>query len=53
MKYKEIPKKKDSKNSHRPSTSEKSEQAGVVEEADENPYNILIAQSGKEKYSDA
>jgi len=35
----------------RASTSEKSEQAGVIEGADDNPCDILTAQSGKGKYS--
>jgi len=30
-----------------------SDQAGVIEQADENPCNILTAQSRKRKYSDA
>jgi len=45
--------KKGGKNSDGASTSGKSEQPGVVEEAYENPCDILTPQSGKEKYSDA
>ena len=43
MKYKEMLKKKCGKNSDGVSTSRKSEQTGVVEEADENPFDVLIA----------
>jgi len=53
MKYKEMLKKKGSKVCDGASTSEKSEQISVVKEAYENPCDILIAQSGNEKYSDA
>jgi len=47
MKYNEMLKKKYGKNSDGVSTSEKSEQAGVVEKKDENPYDVLTAQSEK------
>ena len=53
MKYKEILKRKDDKDSEMASTSGKSYQAGVVEEADEDSCNVLTAESGKDKYSDA
>jgi len=53
MKYKKILKKKDDKDSDSVSISRKSDQAGVIEKADENPYDVLTAKSGKEKYSDA
>jgi len=42
---------KSGKNSNGASTSEKSEQASVIKEADENPCDILTAQVGKENYS--
>ena len=35
------------------STSEKSERAGVVEEAYKNQFDVLTALPGKKKYSDA
>ena len=44
-------KKKGGKDSDRTSTSEKSDQTGIVEEADETPCNVLTTESGK--YSDA
>ena len=53
MEYKEMLKKKGGEDSQRASTSGKSEQTGVVEEADENPCDVLTAQSGKRKYSNA
>jgi len=53
MKYKEMLKKKGGNDSNGASISEKSEQADVVEKADENPCDVLTTQSGKEKYSDA
>jgi len=53
MKYKEMLKKKGGKDSDGASTSGNLDQAGVVEQADENPYDVLTAQSGKGKYSDA
>ena len=40
------------KKSDRESTSGKSDQAGVVEEADEYSCDVLTAESGKSKYSD-
>ena len=52
MKYKEMQKRKGGKDSDRTSTSEKSDQAGVAEEADEDSCDILTAESGKGKYSD-
>ena len=51
MKYKEMLKKKDGKHSDR--VSEKVDQVGIVEKADENPYDVLTTESGKDKYSDA
>ena len=53
FKFKEILKKKDDKDTDETSTSETSEQVDVVEEAYENPCDVLIAQSEKRKYSDA
>jgi len=53
MKYKKILKKGGSKDSDRASTSEKSDQAGIVKEVDENPCDVLTAKSGKGNYSDA
>ena len=53
MKHKKILKKKDGKNSDGTSTSGKPEQASIVEESDENLCDVLTAQSGKKKYSDA
>ena len=53
MKYKEMLKRKGDKNSDGVSISEKSDQAGVVEEADEDSCDVLKAESGKGKYSDA
>jgi len=53
MKYKDMLKKKGGKNSDGASTSEKSEQVGVVEEAYENPCDVLTGQPGNRKYSDA
>ena len=46
-------KKKGGKDSDGASTSEKSDQVGVVEEADEDSCDVLTAESGKGKYSDA
>jgi len=51
MKYKEMLKRKGNKDSDKTSTSEKSDQAGVVEEADEDSCDVLTAESGKGKYS--
>ena len=45
-------KRKGGKNSDGASTSGKLDQAGVVEEADEDSCDILMAESGKGKYSD-
>ena len=53
MKYKEMLKKKGGKDSDGASTNGNLDQAGVVEQADENPCDVLTAQSGKGKYSDA
>ena len=53
MKYKEMLKRKDGKNFDGTSTSEKSDQAGVVEEADEDACDVLTAELGKGKYSNA
>jgi len=53
MKYKKMLKRKSDKNSDEASTSEKSDQARVVEEADEDSCDVLTAESGKNKYSDA
>ena len=53
MKYKEMLKRKGSKDSDGVSTSGKLDQAGVVKEADENSCDVLMAESGKGKYSDA
>jgi len=46
-------KRKGNKDADGPSTSGKSNQAGVVEEADKDSCDILMAESGKDKYSDA
>jgi len=51
MKYKELLKRKGGKNSNGASTSGKSDQVGVVEEADEDSCDVLTAESGKGKYS--
>ena len=53
MKYKKMLKRKGDKDSNRASISGKSDQAGVVEKADENSCDILMAKSEKDKYSDA
>ena len=47
MKYKEMLKRKGGKNSEGASTSGKSDQAGVVEEADEDSCDVLTAESEK------
>jgi len=52
MKYKEMLKKKGVKNSDGASISGKSEQAGAVEQADEDSCDILTTELGKCKYSD-
>jgi len=46
-------KKKDDNDTDWASTSEKSEQTSAIEEANENPCNVLTAQSKKEKHFDA
>ena len=51
MKYKEMLKKKGGKDSDGANISEKSKQACVVEEENENPCDVLTVQSGREKYS--
>jgi len=53
MKYKEMLKRKGDKDAYRVSTSGKSDQAGVVEKADEDSCDVLTVESGKNKYSDA
>ena len=53
MKYKKMLMKKDDKDSDGTSTSGKPYQVRIVEQADENPCDILITQSGKVKYLDA
>ena len=53
MKYKKMLKRKDGKDSDGVSTSGKSDQGRVVEQANEDSYDILMAESGKGKYSDA
>ena len=53
MKYKEMLKRKGGKDSDGASFNEKSDQVGVVEEADEYSCDVLTAESGKDKYSDA
>ena len=50
MKYKEMLK-KESKDSDEASTSRKSNQTGVVEEADKDSCDVLTAKSEKNKYS--
>ena len=51
MKYKEMLRRKGGKNSNGASTSEKSDQVGVVENADEDSCDVLTVESGKDKYS--
>ena len=53
MKYKEMLKKKRHKDSDGVSTNGKSDQAEVIEEVDEDSCDVLMAESGKGKYSDA
>jgi len=53
MKYKKMQKRKGGKDSDGVSTCRKSAQGGVVEETDENACDVLTAESGKGKYSDA
>jgi len=52
VKYKEMLKRKGDKDSDGFSTSEKSDQVGVVKEADEDSCDVLATESGKSKYSD-
>ena len=52
MKYKKMLKRKGCKDSDGTSISGKSEQGDVVEEANEDPYDVLTTRSGKKKYSD-
>jgi len=47
MKYKEMLKRKGEKDYDGASISEKSDQAGVVEKADEDSCDVLTAESGK------
>ena len=51
IKYKEMLKKKGGKDSD--GASRKADQVEVVEQADKDPCDVLTAQSGKYKYSDA
>jgi len=53
MKYKEMLKRKCGKDSDWASTSGKSNQVKVIEEADKYSCGVLTAESGKGKYSDA
>ena len=53
MKYKKMLKRKGGKDSYGASISEKLDQAGVIEDADKNSCDVLMAESGKGKYSDA
>ena len=53
MKYKKMLKRKGDKDSNGASTSGKSDQTGVVEEANKDSCDVLTADSGKDKYSDA
>jgi len=53
MKYKKMLKSKDDKDSDGISTSGKSDQAGVVKKTDEDSCDVLTAESGKDKYSEA
>jgi len=53
MIYKEMLKKKGCKDSDGGSISEKSDEVGVVEQVDEDSCDVLTAESGKSKYSDA
>ena len=49
MKYKEMLKKKDGKDSDK--TSGKADQVRAVEQIDENTRDVLTVQSGKDEYS--
>ena len=51
MKYKKILKRKGGKDFDQVTTSGKSDQAGVIEETDEDPCDVLTAESEKNKYS--
>jgi len=51
MKYKKMLKRKGNKDSDGASTSGKSYQSGVIEEADEDSCDVLTIESGKGKYS--
>ena len=53
MKYKEMLKKKNGKDSDGASTSGKLDQSGVIEEADEYSCDVLTVELGKGKYLDA
>ena len=53
MKYKEILKRKGGNDSDGASTSRKSDQARVFEEADEDSCDVLTAETEKGKYLDA
>ena len=52
MKYKEMLKRIDDNDSDGASINEKSDQVRVVEEADEDPCDVLTVESGKGKYAD-
>jgi len=51
MKYKKMLKRKGDKDSDGTNTSGKSDQVGVIEEADEYLCDVLTAESGKYKHS--
>ena len=53
MKYKEMLKTRGGKDYDWASINRKSDQASVVEEADENPCDVLTAESEKKKYLEA
>ena len=53
MKSKKMLMKKDDKDSDGTSTSGKPDHTGVIEQADGNPCDVLTAQLGEGKYSDA
>jgi len=53
MKYMEMLKRKGDNDSDGTSTSKKSDQAGVIEKADKDSCDVLTAELGKGKYSDA
>ena len=53
MKYKEMLKRKNDKDSDGISLSEKSDQDKIVKEADEDTYDVLTVESGWGKYSNA